>query len=199
MLLSHKYRVLFIHIPKTAGRSIRAAFKEIDPSAEKWLPGLPERPRHVTAAEVKAAFPDFASFTSIAVVRNPFDRFCSLYYFLRGQSDYREQMESVNSLDDFAALFSGGSWVEKLYSTMPQTAYLNDANGRRLVSTVMRFERLADDAAELGKSIGRPLRLPLRNQSNRDGRSYRDVITPLCRAVVEQRYASDLSELGYAF
>jgi hypothetical protein len=199
MLLSRKYRLIFLHIPKTAGRSIRAALREIDPSAEKWLPGLAKRPRHATAHEVKAVFSDFDLFTSVAVVRNPFDRFCSIYHFLRQLEETSKRMDSLNSLDDFAALFLGGTWVEELYSTKLQTAYLNDLDGRRLVSVVMRFERLADDVVELGKKLGCALQLPHCNQSDRGGRTYRDEFTPRSRAIIEKRYEKDLSELGYRF
>jgi hypothetical protein len=68
-----------------------------------------------------------------------------------------------------------------------------------LVDQVLRFERLADDFAEVSRHIfGEEVRLPKRNVS-RDPTHYRDFYDAAGRALIAEKYRDDIEAFGYRF
>ena len=88
MIINHKYKFIFIHVPKCAGTSIKRA---LYPYCDKWdqfLGGHPDKPeridnvhKHSTAMEIKAyATPErWEEYFTFSFVRNPLARIVSLY------------------------------------------------------------------------------------------------------------------------
>ena len=84
MIVSHKHRLIFTHIPKNAGTSIRQWLMEHVPDAQE-MPHNPKRrvflvphnPKHDTPHHVHG----HSDYTYFAVVRNPYDRLLSQYNF----------------------------------------------------------------------------------------------------------------------
>ena len=72
MLVSHQHRVVFTHIPKTAGTSIRAWFHQHVPDTVA-VGHKHQTPHHVTER--------FSGYDHFCVVRNPYDRLLSHYHF----------------------------------------------------------------------------------------------------------------------
>ena len=77
-MISHKYKCIFIHIPKCAGTTVELYFyKYAKAPLYHEVPGLPMMRREYLAPTINL-YPDFFTFT---FVRNPFDRFISYYFF----------------------------------------------------------------------------------------------------------------------
>ena len=76
--IDHSRKVVFIHVPKTGGRSLfhreHGAFANFLDSNLRHLSG--HHPISGVARDVGKSFPDF---TSLAVIRDPYDRIVSLY------------------------------------------------------------------------------------------------------------------------
>ena len=70
MIVSHKHRLIFTHIPKNAGTSIRQWLVEHVPDARE----MPRTLKHDTPHHVHG----HSDYTYFAVVRNPYDRLLSL-------------------------------------------------------------------------------------------------------------------------
>lgn len=79
-MISHDHKLIFIHIPKCAGRSIAETFKT--------------RPDHFTAnyyaSEYEKRWADYDVFT---IVRNPYDRLVSIYNYV--QQHRRHPLEPI--------------------------------------------------------------------------------------------------------
>jgi hypothetical protein len=192
MLLSERCSFIFIHIPKTAGTSITAALKAVDPSAVTHLAGLPST-KHVTAVQVREAYPEFSRLFSFAILRDPYERFCSLYRYLKTLAAYAEHMKPVTTLEAFAELFEQPSWVDQLHSSRPQKDYVTDNTGQIIVTSLFRFESLAVAAAEISARIGSNLKLPHKRATKRESSDRR---LPTVERMVVNRFGRDYELLA---
>src|SRR5262249_37708599 len=90
MIISDNHRFVFVHVPKCAGTSVRRALREIDTSGGQfWRIG--EHPEmgavhfaHLTLVDLAQYYPEaFAKirdYRSMAILRDPRDRFFSAVY-----------------------------------------------------------------------------------------------------------------------
>lgn len=189
--------VLFVHVPKAAGVSIKDVL------------GLP-RPGHIPARVHRDYDPErFARYFVFGVCRNPWDRLLSTYRFLRDPPDgvspltreFAEACATAGELDSFSRFASAveRSPIIRGWAVMkPQAHYLCDTTGQILVDELLRFERLADEWARVATRIGAPSELPRLNVSRGD-RAYRQHYTPATRRAVERVYARDIETFGYSF
>lgn len=71
-MISHQHKVIFIHIPKCAGRSISEAFNQpFD---------------HYTASYYQTKHPDWWNeYTVFTTVRNPYQRLVSMYHYIKNE------------------------------------------------------------------------------------------------------------------
>tara|TARA_X000001382_G_scaffold30204_1_gene19361 strand:- start:324 stop:974 length:651 start_codon:yes stop_codon:yes gene_type:complete len=76
MIVSHRHKLIFTHIPKNAGTSIRAWLRQHVEDAQE-IPGIHKHhtPHHFTDTVYGM------DYTLFAVVRNPYDRLLSQYNF----------------------------------------------------------------------------------------------------------------------
>jgi hypothetical protein len=74
-------------------------------------------------------------------------------------------------------------------------------NGDLCVDFVVRFERLADDLAEVCRRVGLPaVTLPhLKSGLRKGGHSYRDYYDADTKAAVAERHQQDIRLFGYEF
>jgi chondroitin 4-sulfotransferase 11 len=82
MPLSYEHKFIFVHIPKTAGTSIEKALnlqQEISLYKKYKYKNYPVCPQHLFLSEIIKEIPTLKSFSVFTVVRNPFDRFVSVY------------------------------------------------------------------------------------------------------------------------
>ncbi|QDU36901.1 Sulfotransferase family protein [Maioricimonas rarisocia] len=207
MVISHRYRFIFVHIPKTAGTSCALALKQGLPWWERrqrqtrrgskhksLLDGLEllEQPTGLFRHGVR----DADSYFSFAVVRNPWDRMVSLYHYLKRTEKYAEICPDTFEafLDDIDAQVS---WTQQLRSLRTQRSYLADADGRMICDRIARFETLAQDFEAITQRLGIDARLPHVNRSNHD--AYVRYYTPRSRECVARWYRQDIDEFGYTF
>jgi hypothetical protein len=172
------------------------ALLDADPTALSTLPGPPST-KHVTAAQINAVLSHYDHFLSFAVVRNPFDRFCSLYRYLA-----RTQPAKLGgaTFSDFEQLFiEGGLWIEQLHSIKPQVDFVFSADGTRLVERLIRFESLETGFRALSHDLGIDAPLGRHNVSGEDRGSYRDMFSLEGRKLISSRYRVDLETFGYSY
>ena len=146
------------------------------------------------------------------IVRNPYDRLVSAYFFMRRGGFSNSPRETTfhydivkNSYSDFEdwvlrGLHSGYfsydgllSWTE---SFLPQTEWLLDENGELVLEDkhIGRFENLTENVKKL---LGIDLDTHENASSERD-RNWKTYYTnPLVREKVEQLYKKDFEILGY--
>jgi hypothetical protein len=215
MLLSHRYRFLFVHIAKTGGTSVRAALSRriwLDPwripmficSRLSHLSGHRlgcKFPRHAKAIAAKEMLPQefFDSLFKFCFVRNPWDLQVSSFHHLKRE---RPHLVGDREFGDFLRYKFAADRPYQYHldiSAERQSDYVVDLEGRVIVDFVGRYENLADDYDYVQRRIGlMPRPLPrLRAASDRE--DYRRYYTDETAELVMRHYGMDIERFGYRF
>ena len=200
---------VFIHVSKNAGKSIVATggahiISAGHRTASSWI-------------EAKGS-----THRLFAVVRNPFDRVVSEYFYRRHRYEGGESNPHLANLDKSFEGWTLATYRDGEYRTrsffdatgvpyndrnmigdrliwfLPQLEWLGDPEGGVVVADLLRFETLEDDWTRFAERNGLPLELAHRNSSARS-RDYRGYYTDETRAVVTEYYRQDLDAFGYRF
>lgn len=233
MILSHKYRFIFLKTSKTAGTSIEIALScfcgpddivtpvsKEDEMMRQSVGGREAQPypapksrygpgdwyhylfkgkekqyfyNHIPARKLKRRLePDvWKNYYRFCVVRNPWDRVISQYYWR-----FRHIPEERRpSLDEFLSSRHVRSLQRKGYG-------LYTIRGKVEVDSICRYERLAEDLETVRRRIGLPgpLILPKAKSGHRkEKRHYRDFFTARQRDRVADIFADEIRLTGYTF
>ena len=206
MLISDSNEFIFIHIPKTAGTSIRSALQPYSlqtPSSRLArilkrfdLPKDYQKFRfnlHATLQKAQSKLPPelYGGYKKIAFVRNPYDRMVSNYaYKVHGTADKNRKRN--DSFEEFVLQCCSGK-------DLIQTDYLTDLKGNLDCDFIGRFESLSEDYSRMQEILGIELTpLAKKNNSKRKG-SYHDYYTDKTRDIVAKYYQKDIDNFGYEF
>lgn len=212
MIVSHRHRFVFLHVPKTAGTSLRASLSRLDPTCEsgwEWA-WSPDQMRHVDRAHLpmrdleasprhRRLLRDYFTF---AVVRDPFDRFVSGVLEHMRQLDMEVTGENVRALveglDPFRLRFD-----VRYIHLCPMHEFTHLGLKRRF-DHLLRFERLEEDLARMCVLAGLDTDaiLPL-GRANAGDAAARAVVeeqmaAPELRARFEELYGLDFTLFGFA-
>jgi len=106
MFVSHKYKFLFLHNPKTGGSSVRTVLEELDIAAKKRECFL-----HSNATYSKACLEknrkDWNDYFKFSIVRNPYSRMVSFYEHMRRIGARHERMLINYKIERNAIIKSG--------------------------------------------------------------------------------------------
>jgi chondroitin 4-sulfotransferase 11 len=217
MLISHLYSVIFVHIQRTGGNSIRHIFNELDENVVQEIPIIDgkNRLKHCFISDIHTATESeiFSTYTKFAVVRNPFDRLFSWYSMFKHKTIAKSEIAGgvartanlgnaveaavdpyLESFETFLSMPNSGLF-ERFY--LNQFDYLQ-LNGELAVDYVLRFENLNEDFNALAQRINFPKKLPEVNQSIRH-QDYRLAYTSATQQQVSERFSRDLAYFGYSF
>lgn len=191
-----QHRAIFVHVPKAAGQSIKAAMGIHDDDAFG----------HLTAQGFRHADTDrFDRYTTFAIVRDPVARLRSGFTYLKTTTRYAHDrawaQRHLAGIDDFAA------FVDRLDSTAfrarvmpwihfrPQADFVTDMGDRVIIDRIIRLEDMDRDLPPLLEELGIDAAMPRTNSSASAGRT--DQLDPARLAVVRDLYARDYDILGY--
>jgi len=158
-------------------------------------------PNHISLMQYKRRKPDIYSF---AVVRNPWDRVVSTYFFLMGGGIKEEDREDAerfvskySSFNEFVLeAFNDKAILEQIHFR-PQYKWLSDDN-KLIVDQVGRFEELQTHCTRWFRSVGLPnYTLPHVNKSGHD--QYRTYYTDDTAAIIRRAYSQDVELFKYTF
>lgn len=147
--VSHKYKTIFVHIPKSAGTSINTALE------------IPEDKRgHRKITEIKNDIPKdiFENYTKIVVIRNAWDRVYSQYKMrLRDEEttlDFHDWLKKETT-----STYNRDFWTQ-------QYDYISDKSGV-IVDKILNYENLEKEWKEFAATKqGLTDKLPRYNVSN---------------------------------
>jgi hypothetical protein len=221
VFVSHKYKVIFVHIQRTGGNSVYRAFESHDSALQIKLPFPPElkRLKHSLVTDIKAVLDAeiFQNYTKFCTVRNPYDRMVSWYSMFKHKTmeklvtieefpelvKLREAVEQeienqVDTFEDFVGLPKNhpSGLFARFY--VPQLAFISDKDGRILVDRILHFENLSEDFAQFARDIGFEGMIPHSNRSIRE-RSYRGYYTDALQQEIQHRFKDDFEYFGYRF
>ena len=84
MIISHKYKLIFIHIYKTAGTFVTKVLKNLDEDIENV-------DVHIKAKDAKNKYSEiWDEYTKICVVRNSWDWQMSLFFYMKGAPSHHQ-------------------------------------------------------------------------------------------------------------
>jgi hypothetical protein len=146
-LVSDNLKLIFIHIFKNAGMSIRYKLAEIDPDAYSIIKG------HADISEVKGYFEEiddigkFYGYKKFAVVRNPYDWLISIYNFAKNQETHPLNSIAIKKdINDFVYWFTNYmASINEAFNLNGKIQLQSDyitLNDKIAVDYVLKFENL---------------------------------------------------------
>ncbi len=217
MVISHRFRFLYVHIAKTGGTSVRASLRKLqwrDPmyalqlicsrldhlSGHRIAAKLPRHSKIVAAAEM-LPYDYFESLFKFAFVRNPWDLQVSSYHHLK-----RERPHLLAGQEDFESFLRWKLNPERPWqyhidtSITLQTDYLVDLRGKLLVDFLGHYESLHDDWATICSRLKIGTReLPHKRKATDRTSDYRSYYSDATAELVAKHFARDIEMLGYRF
>lgn len=182
MLISHKHKFIVVNIPKTGTRSLRETLTAIGAidftGGQKPIKGS-SLWQHTTSFKAKAELEYWDEYFKYTTVRNPWDRYISLFSYWKGKaSDYKKNAipphpGAMNQGKHAARLFEGRSDAELLAaligSSPSQDKYFTDANKSVIVDHIARLEKVNDEFNFLCDKVGinSPVKLNHSNKSKK--------------------------------
>ncbi|MFX0066136.1 MAG: sulfotransferase family 2 domain-containing protein [Candidatus Hermodarchaeota archaeon] len=223
-MISHKYKCIFIHIPKTAGSSVEkklglfnelywgaqdhSTIKDIQPITfstafmilTRQHEGLSRRTilKKILKAYIhnsmRISKKSYKTYFKFTIVRNPWDRIYSLYK--NAMCDPRHGIPNC----DFITYIRehGDNWALK-----PQTYWITDFNNKIPLDLIVKFENLAKEMPQVLRRLGfSDTTLPHlldSSKSDRKSKNFRDVYDSYSVEIIAERYREEIALFGYRF
>ncbi len=214
MILSHSKRFIFIHGPKVAGKSIKAALEPYNSRPYRLAPylALPKylgkKPKifsgcfrgHSSALKLAQQLPEsiFNEYFKFGFVRNPWDREVSRYFYILKTTDHpkHQKIKQMESFEEFAESLL--TFHKEIRPLVNQIERLSDKSDNVLVDFIGKYENIHQDFQYACHQIGLPdLKLPTVNKSGH--KNYRAYYSERSKAIIEQIYQKDIEYFQYQF
>ena len=170
-MVSHKDKVVFIHINRTGGVSVETAFNK--PLMDH------KRPVDIIKIIGKEKWDDYFKFS---FVRNPWDRLVSVYF-------NRKKWGVTANFNNWLKSVSKSDWLVQL-------DWISDDN-QIIVDYVGRFETLSNSFIEVCNKIGTRISLPHLNRTHH--LHYSHYYNSDSVNMVEHLCKKDIDAFGYKF
>lgn len=215
-MIIHKHKIIFIHIPKTAGSSIEKFFG-LSKISHKWnqsnrlyLKGWdPVHKVHLQHARAKDLLDNklilkdvWDEYFKFAFVRNPWDRAHSDYIWM--QKDRKVEGPFEDYILKRGVFEKHLTILDNMHTrgdhVFPQYEFVYDEQGNCLVDFIGKFENLEADFAEVCKRAGiEKGELPHEKKSVVRKPSYKDFYDQKKKDLVAEIYAKDIELFNYQF
>lgn len=188
-------KILFIHIPKTGGTSIENWLSNFG-EMQFYQPGFPTfmkcTPQHLTVNDINVLFGEDCFDLTFAVVRNPYERLISEYFF-RTENQNKKFKRRVN-FSDWLMLHLNKSKANKHHfdnHLRPQTDFVDEE---------MQIFKLEDGLDDVVKFLKKALKIKSTKkipQLNKSKAKKELVWSVEVRNAVNQFYKNDFLQLEY--
>ncbi|MCS3754373.1 hypothetical protein GGP79_002337 [Salinibacter ruber] len=232
MLVSHRHNFIYTKTFKTAGTSVEAFFEPFCIPAEKTWTFSHARAEqvsdagvvgyrgsnyeratwwnHMPAADIRDRLgpSTWESYFKFCVVRNPFDKAVSNFYFGQKRSfEYTSQYfkgrirSALRTASRRFLRFEFERWLEKGALNVDRDKYMID--GDICMDDFIFFERLEDDVRRISSHLGLPFdgeQLPrLKSGTRPDRYSTNDHYTARSKEIVAEAFDVEIDLFGYSF
>ncbi len=213
MIISHKYKFIFIHIQKCAGTSITYGLNPYlgaedivlgcTPKGEKLSQEWGETKglyKHVTAKKAKQAIEAmdeniWNDYFKFSFIRNPWDLVVSTYHWWKKTkwNDENKTGDKIRALNNFEEYV-----LSPYLRTNTCSQFVMDGQGHSMVDFIGRYESLTKDFAYICGKVGLPnINMPVKNTSEHN--PYQDYYNEKTKAIVKERFKWDLKNFKYSF
>jgi len=158
MLISHKHKFIFIHIPKTAGTSISSA---LNPFCEESYPSI----KHWSAVKIKEKFGSdiWNEYFKFTFIRNPYERLLSWYNMIdknrwrpNANSFQSHVKKNIHSFREFIMEDKQSIDINRFPQQRIAQLKKISENGRVIVDFVGKYENLNEDFYYICKKLNIP-------------------------------------------
>lgn len=186
-------KIIFIHIPKTAGASINETLHNCEALYDET--GF----THKFARDV--ILDDMKNHPSLAVVRNPYDRLYSIYSFYRNM---RNDIPASLTFKDFIlsyektfmGMLQGNGHPHACNQCFDYVSYGN----KLIVSDIIHFENLEQEFGEFCKKYSISASLLHNNKNPKKGTFNKSSLyTKEMKKIVERCFKDDMIQFGYSY
>jgi len=215
MIISKKYKFIFIHIPKTGGCSVESALmshlgKEdlitdrMNYQHKKINAKFCNIPHHVTLRDFhELTHNRYKDYYKFAFVRNPYDRMVSMYSFYSqlkngkvGESEFEKfniwLLGEENIINPKLNLKAQNQWKNK-----PQVEWVVN-NNKIDVDFIGRMETFDSDLLTIGRKIGMNIeKIPHKNKSKHS--HYSNFFSAEAKRKTEKEYMDDFKKFNYTW
>lgn len=208
MPVFHEHRAIFLHIGKTAGVAIERGlglpacdYREYQPDrvygVHKGVMTQHATPDYIQQLISPDVWQDYFKFT---IVRNPWDRMVSAYYYL-----YNINKEKFGDFSSWL-ISMHGQVMDKSYRVgshvTPQIEYTHDQdNNEQILDYVGRYESLPDSYQHICYKLNIPYNeLQVLNPSGkRKTKDYKTMYNNFTMNLVKQMYGTEIEMFDYQF
>jgi len=202
MIISDDKKFIFCHVPKTGGRSMRECLSKYGSK----MRGGPKA--HSSLDDIANRFfrernRNIADYYKFAFVRNPWDRYVSLYHYIRDVGHHHPWRPEVLASDfkGFIKLLPhmGQNPRALAVPTKPQADFICDDVGNIIADFVGRFERISEDFEHACQKLGLDDVAPLPHTHKTDHKKYTEYYDEETIKIVENISSRDISLFDYKF
>lgn len=199
MPISLKHKLTFLHIPKAAGTSVEKALDLQTPEClflKNKHKTLPVCPQHMFLSEIIKECPFVQNYTTFTIVRNPFDRFVSEFFFYE-QTYWAREYHNL-SFEEFVHLATNMPAKKRRYAfdghLEPQHHYLDC----KLPIHIFKFENLTPLEEWLSEKTKKEIKLS-HELKNKTRDHYTEYYNSNTLEKISNFYEKDLELFNYKF
>jgi len=196
MPISYKHKFKFIHIPKTGGSSIENIF-DLFHEENLWVPRFTHKiqechfaPQHFPHALINHFKPECVDYFSFAVVRNPFNRIISEYFYIN-KSFEGKPINNFNE-DQFNTWLDTNLIKFDIDHKLPQSSFLDVP-----VDMVLKLENIDEDFKKLNEVLGTNFKMDHTNKSTVNKNKIVESLSKDTKGKIYNIFKKDFENFGY--
>lgn len=213
-MISHKHKIIFIHIPKCAGSSIKDYYFD-NPRLDWRTPNYkllygwcPKRNIHLQHATTKQLLEteliseeDWKNYFKFTFVRNPYDRAYSDYLWIQKDRKIKDSFKNyINKTGKFEKVLCDNTVKEYRGDHLLKQTDFFEKEGDFKIDFIGYFENFKKDIQELNKLLYFSKPFTQHSKKNRKRYNHYSLFyTASRKKLVEKVYANDLNQLNYNF
>ena len=195
-MVSHKYKCIYVHIPKTGGTSIENVLQD------KTTPKN-SGSTHLKIIDYKNKFSnEYEHYFKFSFVRNPWDRIVSgFHYFESGGNgsiyDSNKKKLFGDNFKKFVKNLDAYCKLKDPHFLEPQYEYIY-IDGKSELNKLFRFEQIKNEFTILRETLNLEVNNLYKTRISKH-KHYTEYYDDETRQIVAEKYAKDIEYFGYEF